>query len=549
MIKRVRLMAELFLACLGTAAPVAAVSTTDTVASRTISATNPQSQEFPGGRNADELIIYTPEFGVRTGTNDYGVEAVVEDSVVVTCEGNDSKIPPNGYVVSGHGDATAWIIANLPPGTEVELTSATVIARQTTRSLEVLVTIYADAARSRIAQTSSTGGNAQAVESALAATSAALSAGRVHDATRSALAALGLAEPSPAAEGRGVWFRLNATTPEETVDLVERAHATGINMLFPETIYWSGTLCPVLRDGGPRQHVQYTGWDPLEVLVTEAHKRGMQVHAWCEIFFVGPGEPAIAEERPEWLAVDRRGGTRALAEQNFRFLCPSNPDAREWILANLEALASKYPVDGIHYDYIRYPVSEPYEDGFCYCSLCRSEFQKNSGHDPMNITPKGNPRQWAEWSRWREERITSLVREATRRLRAVRKGIIISAAIFPDVTGEARAKKMQDWPLWAEEGLLDLICPMAYFTESAAVAARIVETVDNAHGVPVFAGLAPFMGLTPAQLVRQVAVSREAGATGAVFFAEEHLQPDHRDALSSGPWRTRAAVPPLRPQE
>ncbi len=54
---------------------------------------------FPGGRGANQLIVYTPKYGVHTGTNEFGTEAIVEDNVVTSISGADSVIPQNGIVI------------------------------------------------------------------------------------------------------------------------------------------------------------------------------------------------------------------------------------------------------------------------------------------------------------------------------------------------------------------------------------------------------------------------------------------------------------------
>lgn len=69
---------------------------------------NPQSTEFPGGRGTNQFVVYSSEFGARTGTNEWGVEAVVDNGLIVSVGGNDHRIPENGYVLSAHGTATSW---------------------------------------------------------------------------------------------------------------------------------------------------------------------------------------------------------------------------------------------------------------------------------------------------------------------------------------------------------------------------------------------------------------------------------------------------------
>ncbi len=90
---------------------------------------NPQPpSDFPGGRGADELIVYTPDYGKpSTGTNEWGIEAIVGDDVVNELAKSDSLIPANGMVISGHGKGANWITSNLSPGTQVTLKGNTII--------------------------------------------------------------------------------------------------------------------------------------------------------------------------------------------------------------------------------------------------------------------------------------------------------------------------------------------------------------------------------------------------------------------------------------
>ena len=104
------------------------------VSTQTLSDSNPTSREFPGGRGADELILYTAAFGDSTGTNKYGTEAIVIEGQVVAVGGNNSAIPGNGFVLSGHGDMSSWISANLQPGHFVTVEDALVRVSRTHQS-------------------------------------------------------------------------------------------------------------------------------------------------------------------------------------------------------------------------------------------------------------------------------------------------------------------------------------------------------------------------------------------------------------------------------
>jgi hypothetical protein len=74
-------------------------------------------------RGADQLVQYTPAFGATTKTNAYGAEVVVVGGKVTslgTGAGNNG-IPPGGYVLSGHGEARDWLLANARTGVLVSM--------------------------------------------------------------------------------------------------------------------------------------------------------------------------------------------------------------------------------------------------------------------------------------------------------------------------------------------------------------------------------------------------------------------------------------------
>ncbi len=74
-------------------------------------------------RGRDELIVYRSAYGSSTRTNGLGAEAIVVGDVVqrVVAGGGDAPIPPDGYVLSGHGRAAAWIREQMRPGQRVAL--------------------------------------------------------------------------------------------------------------------------------------------------------------------------------------------------------------------------------------------------------------------------------------------------------------------------------------------------------------------------------------------------------------------------------------------
>ncbi len=86
-------------------------------------------------RNGGNLIIYTPNMGDTTGTNEWGYEVIIEDNVAVKYNKGNSAIPKNGFVLSGHDESNegtqknmgTWIKENVAIGDYVYYTSDGVV--------------------------------------------------------------------------------------------------------------------------------------------------------------------------------------------------------------------------------------------------------------------------------------------------------------------------------------------------------------------------------------------------------------------------------------
>ena len=73
------------------------------------------------------------------------------------------------------------------------------------------------------------------------------------------------------------------------------------------------------------------------------------------------------------------------------------------------------------------------------------------------------------WRAFRVDRLTDLLTQLRETVRAARPGAVVSAAVAPDPV-EAAGQRLQDWPAWLAKGLIDVVCPMASTTDSAAFA-------------------------------------------------------------------------------
>ena len=303
---------------------------------------------------------------------------------------------------------------------------------------------------------------------------------------------------------RAVWVvRDKITTKGAIDDLMADATTRGIHDVVVQVrgrgdAYYTSSLEPRAEDVAE-------GFDPLAHLVRAGAAVGVRVHAWGNVFFVwSSGEGTLPKSRehlvwrhPEWLL--RPGGVKYLdpvggSDWEGIYIDPKNTEAREHTLAVFTDIASRYRVEGFHYDYVRYP----------------------------QVTYAASPDD--------HEHVTALVREGAKRLRKARPGVVISAAVFPD-PDVARGRVLQHWPEWAAEGLVDLLCPMAYRRDTAEVERVLSRARAAAPRTEMWGGLMAYKG--EQQLLRdQVRAASSAGCEGAILFAYDPDSPDLLDVFA-----------------
>ncbi len=223
--------------------------------------------------------------------------------------------------------------------------------------------------------------------------------------------------------------------------------------------------------------------------------------------------------------------------KDVNWLCPSHPDNFALERDSMLELVRDYDVDGIHFDYIRYPNADA-----CYCEGCRQRFEAATGakieHWPDDVISGKYADSFGDW---RREQITRLVRAVSQEAHKIRPGIKVSAAVFGNWKS-ARKAVGQDAEAWVEAGYLDFVCPMDYESEDATFSKWVrnqVAAID--HKIPCYAGIGAFKLSGPEQLARQIQLSRELGADGFVIFslteklATEFLPPMRLGVTSAPP--------------
>lgn len=383
------------------------------------------------------------------------------------------------------------------------------------------------------------------------------------------------AAPSPD-EIRGLWVqRQSLTTPARIDQLVRQAADAGFNTLFLQVRARGDALFA----GSSEPHADVAaGFDPLAHAIEASRRAGLRVHVWLNANLVSSAvtipvdRTHVVHAHPEWLMLPRdlSASAGALSPRQPAYLSklaawtrqrsdrveglyvsPIHAGAAHYLESIVTDLATRYAIDGLHLDYIRYPGPQ-----FDYSTASLDAFR--AWIDPT--LPAADRRLLASrrarnrlayvdayptrWTEFRRARLADLVARLQLAVKARRPDAWLSAAVVPDAN-EALRDRQQDWPGWARRGLLDAVCPMAYTASLPRYAEQIAEVRRATGGRPVWAGVGAWR-LSSDQIVRHIDAARTAGAQGVVLFSYDSLvnDPGHRETLRAV---GRAAFPPAMP--
>jgi len=387
----------------------------------------------------------------------------------------------------------------------------------------------------------------------------------------------------PLVEGRALWVsRFEYNSPGDIAAIVAKAASANFNVIYfqvrgqGDAYYRSDLepcairLCGTLGNG-------YPPYDPLEIAIREAHARGIQLHAWlnaltgwaapkvnnaafCSLLVESaPGSPRhMLLAHPEWVMTERDGTPMdcyTSQQPEYAYVSPGIAGVRNHLARVAADVVRRYPVDGLHLDRIRYPGP-----AWSYDEPSLSAFRARYGRSPGS----GGD---ADWARFRSEQINATVRAVFDSITAVRRGVILSAAVWPIYDRRAFgwpsssgiSDFYQDTRAWAAGRYLDVAAPMAYFRindEYCSYALPGGRTnpdwaclLDDhqaglrSTGTQLYVGLWADLGAE--ELVRQIRLGRQKGVPGfSVYSFAPANTAGVLDVLRETVFTEKAQVPP-----
>lgn len=334
--------------------------------------------------------------------------------------------------------------------------------------------------------------------------------------------------PNPAIEVRAVWLTTNwgldwptqnksaETQKEELRVILDEFKAMNFNVVLFQARARGRTF--YLSDIEPVSPYfnKEAGFDPLAFAVEECHKRGMECHAWIVTF------PMERESRPilktqQNAAKRKKPDYYKLMDDVQWHLDPGHPAARARVLAIVKEIVTKYDVDGIHFDYIRYPDDpRKFPDADTY---------RTYGKD-MTLAD------------WRRDNINKFVFAAYDMVKSIKKWVQVSSAplgrykVLPHIRKNdgwtAYETVYQDAGYWMKSGKHDLLFPMMYHRKKY-FDPYLEDWLKNSNGRPIVPGLGvyqmtePQMNWALADITEQMQATRITEVAGQAYFRAKNI--------------------------
>ncbi|MDQ0963032.1 uncharacterized lipoprotein YddW (UPF0748 family) [Streptomyces sp. B4I13] len=281
------------------------------------------------------------------------------------------------------------------------------------------------------------------------------------------------------------------------------------------------------------------GWDPLGTAVTEAHARGLQLHAWFNPYRVAThDDPARlvashpARRHPDWVVPF--GGRL--------YYNPGLPEVRAFVQDAILDAVRRYPLDAVHFDDYFYPYP-----------VAGQSFDDEAAYDAHGGDFSGR-------AAWRRDNVDRLVLETAARIKAVRPttqfgispfGVWRNASTDPRGSGTRALQSYDDIHAdtrkWVREGWIDYVVPQLYWNIglSAADYAELVPwwaEVAKGSRTRLYIGEAlyragdptqPAAWQDPAELSDHLDLAaRHPEVRGHVFFAAKDVRTDRIGAMA-----------------
>ncbi len=463
-------------------------------------------------RYAEYLVVYN-KGGTKTGTNGYGFEVVVgADGYVISAGGNDNEVPAGGFVISAiePEDKNLLKIYCIPgakcviSGMTVEVTYDESMLGSTVEGEILLLEQELEEAKSQL-RLIDYKGLEDAIDTLDPASIATL---QQRDAMLKEVKSIRNAMiESRDVEIRAVWYVPLERNAEDVFETVAEMKRVGINQLNIGVIDSGKSIVKVSDEHPFTVDSRVRRFDILAAYVDACKEYDMELVVSVPTFY-GCG----SEKNPHWIATTNKPSDTA-----EKFASPANEEFMAAMMEYLEYIVRHYDIDGIQYDYIRYPYFDGNID-YGYDEASRKLFAETTGLDESVVDEiasqlRSHPK-WNVWVDFKVNLIHQRVQQFTEMIRSYRPDLYISAAVANDTGKELYC---QDSSVWMKNGWVDAIYPMSYAEGIMGTATQKFSgyLTDDTY---LIMGNGAYLSLTFDEMYLQTNQTAVYGADGIGYF-------------------------------
>ncbi len=302
----------------------------------------------------------------------------------------------------------------------------------------------------------------------------------------------------------------------EFVQKLEQAQALGLNTVVVQVrpkgdAFYESELNPWSAVLTGTQGVD-PGYDPMEFMIKETHKRGMEFHAWMNPYRIttsGTDLTALsadnmARQNPNWI----------LSYSGAMYFDPANEEVKEYLCDTVEEIVKNYDVDAIHFDDYFYPSNYPLPEG---------EDRDGTVADE------------------RRDHVNDLIRKVYKTIKKADPSVefgISPMGIWKNSTSDPEGSATRgsegyytvlgDAKKWVEKGWVDYIVPQIYWEQGNAYAdyetlVKWWSDVVKGTGVELYIGHGIYKDVVAAEIGEQLAVNEDYNVSGSFFFSLRDL--------------------------
>jgi uncharacterized lipoprotein YddW (UPF0748 family) len=333
------------------------------------------------------------------------------------------------------------------------------------------------------------------------------------------LGTLSSSAATPGAEFRGLWvdaFGPGFFNAEQVEQLVADCRNYNFNAVIVEMRRRGDAFyMPESPNPDPRTVELTNNFDALAEIIRQCHSGTprIEVHCWVVSHLVWawkrppPQTNHVFNAHPEYLTRDSLG-QKLIA--NAYYLDPGHPGTGQWLHDVAMDIVRRYDVDGLHWDYCRYPARDA---GYNTTAIGRYNEEFGLKGEPKPDDPR--------FCEWRRRQVTDFLRWVHADLLELKPGLVTSIAVLSERM-DAYGHRFQDWGAWNREGLIDVCMPMVFTTNNQHVFfPRVAAAATNMGIRHVYPGQGAYMnGLenTLAQLTH-IRSNRSKAFPGTVVYS------------------------------